>query len=299
MKKNLSLIISLIIAVSSACVALRKKHDYEFSRPVPNVKFAGARSSHYGIKPFPTPENWQQAMTLINNQFYHSTPCAIWIVGTIDPKGKRSCRLEFPSAGNSAINVAFSAHDKHEPFLNYFDQKGIQVFLQVEPAHADVTALINLVLNRYKHHPSVIGFGVDVEWYREADRPGWGVKVDDQTARIWEEAVKKHNAHYRLFLKHWDRKWMPPRYRGDIIFVSDSQMLDDLDTMVSEFVDYWANYFKPNTVFFQIGYPRDRHWWRKLANPVRNIGGAIAQNLSQHCGIFWVDFTLKEVVNIQ
>ena len=37
---------------------------------------------------------------------------------------------------------------------------GVQVWLQVEPADADVPPLIDLVLERYAAHPSVIGFGI-------------------------------------------------------------------------------------------------------------------------------------------
>ena len=91
---------------------------------------------------------------------------------------------------------------------------------------------------------------------------------------------------------------MPPIYRGNLIFVDDSQMLETFNGMMDEFVSYWANYFQPNIVFFQIGYSSDRSWWQKLEHPPSYIGTAIAQNISQNCGIFWVDFTLKEVIPI-
>ena len=272
------------------------KYTYDISSSPSNIKYAGARSSSYGIKPFPQPSEWQQVMNKMTENFKGSAPCAIWIVGKLfRPKG---CLLEFPSNGKRFKDIGFIKTDKHESYLDHFDKTGIKIFLQVEPGNADVETLIDLVLNRYKHHKCVIGFGIDVEWYREYDKPKWGVRVNDQSARSWEARVKRHNNNYQLFLKHWDRRWMPPKYRGDIIFVDDSQMFKNFNAMMREFVTYWADYFKPNTVFFQIGYPRDSIWWQKLNNPPKEIGIAIAQNISQDCGIFWVDFSLKKVFSI-
>lgn len=258
------------------------------------VLFAGVRSSNYGIKPFPPPAGWLEAIKTMNGYFEGSTPCGIWIVGELSrPK---DCRLFFPGDGKEYPHVQFDPVDKHEEFLSAFDKAGIKVFLQVEPANADMLTLIDLVLGRYKNHDCVIGFGVDVEWHREADNPEWGVKVDDAMAQQWDARVKSHNPKYRLFLKHWDNRWMPPKYRGDIIFVDDSQIFEEFNAMVEEFVNEWANYFYPNAVFFQIGYPSDRPWWKQLNNPPKTIGDAIHSRIKQDCGIFWVDFTLREVL---
>ena len=257
------------------------------------VLYAGARSSNYGIKPFPEPLEWQYAIDTMNGYFEGSIPCAIWIVGEF--QRPKDCRLYFPGDGKQYPHIQFNTFDKHERYLSYFDAVGIKVFLQVEPAQADMITLIDLVLERYKHHECVIGFGVDVEWYREFENPEWGVKVDDSSAQQWEARVKFHNPRYRLFLKHWDRNWMPETYRGDIIFVDDSQIFKGFNFMVDEFVNHWANYFKPNPVFFQIGYRSDRPWWKKLNNPPKTIGDAIRKRIEQECGIFWVDFTLREV----
>ena len=270
----------------------------ELGRPpdlsVSNIAYAGVRSSQYGIKPFPAAGGWQNAIAAMGHYFPGSTPAAIWIVGEM--KKPRTCRLTFPSDGRNYPNIQFEAADKHEPYLAAFDRAGVKVFLQVEPAQADVGTLIDLVLNRYKHHDCVAGFGVDVEWHREAEDPGRGVPVDDETARLWEERVKSHNASYRLFLKHWDQAWMPKTYRGEIVFVDDSQIFDNFESMVEEFASSWAPYFYPNTVFFQIGYKSDKPWWQKLGNPPETIGKAIAARVKQTCGIFWVDFTLRDVL---
>ena len=287
--------IILLVLFCCGCKSHRKYFSDKNAKP-DNVVYAGVRSSSYGIKPFPEPATWRKVMNDMQNRFEGSQACAIWIVGVMG--GERSCRLEFPADGRQDSNIVYIDYDKHEPFLTHFDTTGIKVFLQVEPANADLIDLIDIVLNRYKHHPCVIGFGVDVEWYREADNPEWGIKLTDELAQAWNERVKSHNPNYRLFLKHWDRDWMPPTYRSDLIFVDDSQELKDFKAAQDEFINYWSEYFKPNMVFFQIGYRSDRKWWQKLNDPPRDLGVALAQNVTQDCGIFWVDFTLREVIPI-
>jgi len=270
------------------------KSDFPAVTDTAHVAWAGVRSSSYGINPFPSPGEWTSAMQTMSGYFTESSPCAIWIVGEI--WGSRTCHLFFPSDGSAHPNISFDSQDRHEPYLDYFDLHGVKVFLQVEPANADIGTLIDLVLDRYGHHSCVIGFGVDAEWYREADHPDWGAHVPDDSAAAWETQVKTHHPAYRLFLKHWDRSWMPPTYRGDILFISDSQGFPDMPAMVDEFADYWADHFKPNPVAFQIGYAWDKPWWQYLGTPPKTLGQAIADRVEQTCGIFWVDFTLRDVL---
>lgn len=303
-KKNLTkyhkvtlIIIFITLFTFASCQKQYIKRAPEVKISHKNIFYAGIRSSSYGIEPFPEPPEWEKAIQSMTGYFEGSAPCAIWIVGEF--RKNKACHLYFPSDGNDYPNIEFDTFDKHEKYLSYFDKVGIKVFLQVEPASADMPTLIDLVLNRYKHHSCVIGFGVDVEWYRECEKPEWGVPVDDSTAEAWEKGVKSHNTQYKLFLKHWDRNWMPENYRGDIIFVDDSQMLKDFDAMLEEFVDYWSAYFYPNTVFFQIGYKTDKPWWQKLDSPPADIGKAIAGRIKQKCGIFWVDFTLRDVLPLK
>jgi hypothetical protein len=295
MKKR-ALIVMLVLELALAAEGCRKEAEVQppEAPPVPkNVVFAGVRSSEYGIKPFPEPSAWQRTIDAMNNRFPGSLPGAIWIVGEL--KRPTTCRLFFPSDGKTYPNIEFAETDKHEEFLRQFDKTGTKVFLQVEPAQADVPALIDLVLGRYKHHPCVVGFGVDVEWHRESDKPGWGIPVDDETARQWEARVKAHNPSYRLFLKHWDLKWMPENHRGDIIFIDDGQEVKSLDELLDAFQKRWADHFYPSPVFFQIGYNSDKPWWQDLDDPPLTIGRAIAQKVKQDCGIIWVDFSLRDV----
>ncbi len=217
-----------------------------------------------------------------------------------------------PDKVNFALN-----YDKHEPFLSHFDEVGVKVYLQVESGYADMEKLIEIVMERYKHHESVIGFGVDVEWYKSMDPEDMNGEahndpVTDAEAEKWEKKVKSYNSDYRIFLKHWDSDMMPDNYRGDIVFVDDSQMFMEyfgcenedecIDAMVEKFSDGWANHFYPNPVHFQVGYDKDKKWWDLIdnPNPIQKIGKAISDPITsrgQECGIIWVDFTFNDVVN--
>jgi len=287
------LVLAAGIALICACSGNYEKRHITKDLARPNVVYAGMRSSSYGIRPFPGPGQWQSAADSMVSWFPGSQPCAVWIVGTMHRPD--SCFLQFPDNGVSCTNTAFDTTDRHEPYLDWFDSCGVKVFLQVEPGSADVITLMDAVMRQYGHHQCVVGFGVDVEWFRESECKGWGVPVTDRQAEQWESHLKHYNDRYRLFLKHWDRKWMPETYRGDIIFITDSQILKNFRAMHKEFTLYWADYFKPNMVGFQIGYGSDRKWWGTLDVPPRDIGVATANSIEQQCCVFWVDFTLREV----
>ena len=71
------------------------------------------------------------------------------------------------------------------------------------------------------HHPSMIGFGVDVEWYRK-DISRLGKPVTDAEAQTWVLNTTSHNPAYQVFLKHWLTEKMPPTYREGLVFIDDS-----------------------------------------------------------------------------
>jgi hypothetical protein len=259
-----------------------------------NIKYVGARSSSYGIKPFPAPEEWKAALEKLGADFPNAQPTLIWIVGVVNPETD-GVDLEFPGVNGDYPKINFNQADVHERYLKFFDTNGIKVFLQVEPGWAEVTTLINLVLNRYGRHPCVAGFGIDVEWYHNSVSGETGQKVTDAEGKQWEEAVKAHNRSYRLFLKHYDKLFLCPVYRGQIIFVDDTEQFRDMNELVTEMIDF-ADCFFPNPVVYQIGYPEDKNWWRRYPFPLMHIGRTLAQNTQQDCGIIWVDFTLRDLL---
>lgn len=261
--------------------------------------YAGFRASRvlnsYPNKQFPSPEYWNFVGNSIASKFTGSQPAGIWIVSLYVSNGVT--QLNFPSPGGSFPYINFLSYDQNEEYLNKFDNQGIKVWLQVEPGAASVDTLIYIVLNKYKHRPCVIGFGIDVEWYL-ANQYNGGKKVTDEEAARWESKVKKINSNYTLFLKHYSPSWMPPAYRGNIIFIDDSQDFNfssnPLNAMISEF-KLWGQKFYPNKVGFQYGYAIDSVWWKKYSDPVKTIGDALLSNIPNCKGLFWVDFTINKI----
>jgi hypothetical protein len=200
--------------------------------------------------------------------------------------------LNFPAQTDEPL-IQVSQEDGNKAALTLFDSIGLRVWLQVEPGNAPVEALIHLMLERYGHHPCVVGVGVDVEWYRSTDKPE-GQAVTDEEALAWLAAARSHNPNYRLFLKHWDIKKMPPTVRDGLLFVDDSQILPSLDAMVDEFTE-WGQAFAPAPVGFQYGYESDRPWWQELDDPPAAIGRRILDAVPNAEGLYWVDFTVLDV----
>ncbi len=251
---------------------------------------AGFRASQYGVTPFPDPAYWYNVGSNISSKFEGSGIGGVWVVGEAGDDG--GCILDFPSSGNYQ-NISFSDADVNEEYLNYFDQKGISVYLQVEPGNANVSDLIKLVLDRYSKHPCVAGFGIDVEWYQDKQYEN-GKPVSDAEASAWYGQVKSYNESYKLFLKHWLVEKMPPTYRDGIYFIDDSQGFNSLSEMTDEF-ETWGSSFPDNPVGFQIGYEEDKVWWGAYDDPAATIGHDLIKNIKNTKGIYWVDFSIKDL----
>jgi hypothetical protein len=258
--------------------------------PQPDTLGAGFRFSTYGINGNPGPEYWLSVGRELSAKFLGSHPEALWIVGNFMGDGKTYLSFH---AETDDPNVTSGYVDMNEQTLDMFDQNGFKVWLQVEPGNADMLTLIDLVLNQYKHHPSVIGFGVDVEWYKSDGSPV-GTPITDKEAEAWVKAIRAHNPNYYLFLKHWETEFMPPTYRDGIVFINDSQQFESFDHLISEFTE-WGEHFAPSPVGFQYGYPADRDWWRELQDPPGDIGKVLIEKIPNTASLFWVDFTIKEI----
>jgi hypothetical protein len=261
--------------------------------------YTGFRASRlYHIYPdheFPPKEYWLKVGNEMTAKFENARPAGIWIVGLYQDNG--TVALGFPSPGGSYDKITFATTDQNEEYLSYFDENNLKVWLQVEPGSADIDTLMHLVLDRYKQHPSVIGFGIDIEWYK-ADVYDEGAHVSNEEAEHWENTLHEIDTTYSLFIKHYNTRWMPPDYRGNIFFVDDSQDFnwgsDHLQLMVDEYRD-WGATFSPNASGFQFGYPADRNWWSAYDDPPQTIGQALLDNIPECKGIFWVDFTVTEI----
>ena len=257
-------------------------------KPTPPPLGAGFRYSTYGPWRDPGPAYWSSVGQQMADKFPNAVPETLWIVST---QGGKGTVLSFPGTTEKPY-IFFSSKDNNEEALTLFDEQGVNVWLQVEPGEADVEELIRLVLDQYSHHPSVIGFGVDVEWYDSIGDPE-GKQVTDETAVTWLALIREYNPEYRLYLKHWLPEKMPPTLREGLMFVDDSQGVASLDEMVAEF-EAWGETFAPAPVGFQYGYVSDKSWWGEFDDPAGEIGNAILEKVPNTGGLYWVDFTVLD-----
>jgi hypothetical protein len=279
MKRNF-LACLLLVLVLTSCID---------NPPKENALQAGFRYSSYGPSYNPGPEYWPYVGEQMSAKFPGSRPAALWIVGIVDGEGaylNLPCETEDPYIRCGYV-------DMNNDILDALDEKGYDVWLQVEPGNASIDELIDIVLEEYKDHSSVVGFGIDVEWYKSTGGPE-GQPITDEEAKRWVSAIRKHDRDYQLFLKHWDENWMPPTVRNGIMFVNDSQQFESFDQLVTEFAA-WGQFFAPSPVGFQFGYPADRKWWQDLGDPPKEIGQAILDITPNTKGLFWVDFTILDV----
>ncbi len=263
-----------------------------------SVKWAGIRFSYYGMKEaftkVPNANTTAGYVNTIKGKFKDSTGACLLIVGTVDDSLTK-CQLQFPLS-KEITNATGESKDKYDEYLTALDSAGASVWLQVEPGNADLAELATEVLTRYKSHSCVKGFGIDVEWYKPVGTDGYGTKLNDTTALIVLNAVKAVKSDYTLFVKHWNRKWLPSSTEG-MIYVNDSQRFHGLEDMQEEFAK-WASRYDPNPVMFQVGYSADEELWSTFSDPAKELGEFIVSGLEtdNDIGIIWVDFTLNEVL---
>jgi hypothetical protein len=262
--------------------------------PVPAGMLAGLRASDYGISPWPAPSWWVNSINSMASRFPGSTGAMIAVVVEIDGMKGPGCWAHFPNPdGGTYPGVRFDATDEFEPDFAAFDAAGIKVWLQVESSGCDMSMLIDLVFTQYGNHPSVIGFGVDDEWYQNKSYRN-GKPITDAEAQAWVAQVRTYDPAYKVFLKHWLTSQMPPTTRDGLVFVDDSQGFKSMDKMMTEFAA-WGQYFNPAPVGYQFGYAADRSWWSKLTDAPKTIGNGILARVPNTMDLFWVDFTAHDI----
>jgi len=289
MKYSLALLKTILLGTAFSMLSFQQNCIAQTS-----LERAGFRSSIYGFDPFPDSTWFYNVTADMALRFEGSDPAVIWILGYTTDNG---CYLGFPNPTPDSTyeSIFFSGNDTHEAYLNDFDSNGIKVWLQVEPGFADIETLIDLVLTQYGHHQCVVGFGVDVEWYKiDSGNDYEGEAVTDMEAQTWSTKIKSYNEDYLLFTKHWLISKMPPTFREDVVFVDNSQIFSNMNSLINEFED-WANAFTPAKVAFQYGYNSDKIWWQDLNDPPKSIGDAILQKCPNTTDLFWMDFTAYDI----
>jgi hypothetical protein len=261
---------------------------------IPPGMRAGLRASDYGISPWPDPAWWVNSINSMAGRFPTSTGEMVAVVVEIDGMKGPGCWAHFPQPATGIYpGVRFDTADEFGPAFTAFDTAGIKVWLQVESSGCDMSMLIDLVFKQYGNHSSVIGFGVDDEWYLNKQYR-YGKPITDDEANAWVTQVQAKNANYKVFLKHWLTAQMPPSARTGLVFIDDSQGFRSMSAMMTEF-EAWGSYFNPAPVGFQYGYASDRAWWSKLVNPPLAIGNGILSRVPNTRDLIWVDFTAQEI----
>ncbi|HUU48376.1 MAG TPA: 6-bladed beta-propeller [Nitrosopumilaceae archaeon] len=285
-----------LLAGALALIFVSSSFDTVFAE----VQIAGWRSSQYGNTnqwghDQSDPSYWISVAQQMSTKFPGSTPGGILVVGEIDgPSGSTtSTFLPFPKPAGTYPNVIFGTTDTIEPLLDAYDNAGLKLYLQVESADADIPMLMDLIMNRYQHHPSVIGFGVDVEWYHEEQFPGFGRQLTDNEVAVWAAQVKTFDPSYRLMVKHWDSSYLANARPNNVLFLTDAENLGSLSNTINQYTA-WIDHFGNAQVGFQIGYPSDISWWSTLQDPASSLmNPVIAARPSANIGaIFWVDFSV-------
>ena len=262
--------------------------------PIPAGLRAGLRASDYGIRPWPSPAWWVGSIDSMATRFPGAIGAMVAVVVEIDGHTGPGCWAHFPKPdGGTYPGVRFDAADKFEPDFAELDEAGVKVWLQVEPAGCDMAMLIDLVMNQYGQHPSVIGFGVDGEWYLNKQYRN-GKPITDAEARAWVARTRSHDAGYRVFLKHWLTAQMPATYRDGVVFIDDGQRFRSMTAMLAEFAA-WGSHFGPAPVGFQVVSETDQNWWTKLNDPPTMIGNAILARVPNTSDLYWVDFTARSI----
>lgn len=250
----------------------------------------GFASARYGISPFPSADYWSGFAKLQATKFSGATTEGVWVIGGVWQGG--ICYLNFPSSTQYS-NFAFANTDENEAYLDYFDTHGIKVYLQVEPGIANVDTALKLVLDRYSHHPCVIGVGVDTEWYMAPTYSG-GKPITDAEAARWYGIVSSYNPNYVMPFTHWQTSHMPPTYRKGIYFLYDglgASSLSDLNT----YCVAWGKAFPNNKVGYFVGFTEDKKWWSGYSDPYYTCALNMFKNIPNTKGVYWVEFQIRDI----
>jgi hypothetical protein len=275
--------------INDALVEENDMDSYSDPEVVESVILAGWRSSIYGYQQEQPPSYWVDVAKDISSKFPGTTPGGIWLVGETDGNGPGTI-LYMPSSG-SYSNVNFEGDDASEAYLTAFDNAGVKVILQVEPMDADVNTLIDIVMNRYKNHKSVIGFGIDIEWYGTCSD---GCKPTASDVTSWYSHLHTINPNYILMIKHFEESKLPTGIPSDILIICDDEENGNLNTLVSEH-KAMENRFPNNPFGAQYGYPSDKKIWQGMSDPVKQIGSAIEDAIGRPISLFWVDFSIQQL----
>jgi hypothetical protein len=263
------------------------------------VQWVGLRRSGYGLRA----KNGDDAWWIARAQAYAAsfpgaTPVIVEIVSGYQDDGSTQFEFAQPKgyAGPTERMTFQKGKLNHERALTAYDQAGVKAIIQFEPGDADMIHCLEIAHAALGQHPCVIGYGIDAEWYcTKQSRDQTGLTIPDASAKAWTEKVVALNKGYVFFIKHFEASHLPPKYRdAHLWFLSDSQEFASADELMKDFKE-WAAATAGSATGYQFGYPKDRKWWSKLADPPVDLGQRIARDIPSCRYLFWVDFTADAV----
>ncbi len=272
--------------------------------PTGGVKVAGFRSSDYGGPSNGNkyghdqvdPAYWVSVAQRMQAKFPGSFPGCQYVVGYIEtPETHTYMPFPAPAGYEGMPYVHFGSTGIEEQMFNAFDATGMKVILQVESGNANVPQLATMILNKFKNHSCIVGFGVDVEWLRSVGSGGNGSKTNDAEIQTWLDAVHTINSNYKLLIKHWDPAWLGSGHVLGVTYITDSLGHGSFDNAISEYVS-WANHFSGSEIGYQIGYEEDMNWWLPMADPAKSIIDGVKGQVptANIYSVYWVDFAIMK-----
>lgn len=267
-----------------------------------SVCYAGFRRSSYGLAEKNKDDFWWavHAKKIADSlsTLKPVEPTIIQIVSIYLDDG--TTRFEFTKPENCSVseeNVTFRPGSiDHERALTTYDEQGVKAIIQFEPGNADIVACMEIAHMKFGHHPCIIGYGIDAEWYyTKKSFSKRGTPLRDEDVKKWMGKLLSFNPNYILFLKHWKPDHMPPAYRHpNLCFLSDSQGFYSFKEMMDDFMT-WSINGKDYISGYQYGYQADQRWWKKMESPMMQISQTILREIPNTRFLFWVDFTANQI----
>ena len=264
--------------------------------------YAGLRRSAYGLVSKNQHDKWwaEQAREFagVISDVQAVEPVIIQIISVYLNNGTTRFGFERPARyRGSKHNMTFRPGPiDHERALTTYDRRGVKAIVQIESGNADVLSCLNIAHLQFGHHPCIIGYGIDAEWYftRES-KDNTGLPLRDEEVKRWVQKILSFDPRYTLFLKHWKPDHMPPTYRHpNLWFLSDSQDFPSLEKLLDD-LRSWDDAHKDHVVGYQYGYEADRRWWMQMRHPPADISRAILRDIPNTRFLFWVDSTADKV----
>ncbi|OUM64988.1 hypothetical protein PIROE2DRAFT_8051, partial [Piromyces sp. E2] len=266
-----------------------------------SIKYVGFNYTPKNIKEsfgkIPDPATIVKYVNIMKNKVEEEAKAVLFVTVGELVKNK-ICAFNFPKPKNveNLSNVSYGKEDMFENLLSKCDEEKINVWLVVEPGDNDLIKLSNIVIEKYKKHKSVKGFGADLNlWYSTTNESG--KVLTDQEAKDVVTNLRNTNRRYTFLAKHRFEHHLPQYYDGGMIFVCNEQGYVRSSKMCIE-AAYWSSDFPYTKIIFESGHEKDENMWSKnplgVINEVFNCGN----DYNDQIGFVWDDKSMKKVIDI-